>query len=268
MMTVCFHLNDRIFSPNEILSLAVSYRLLPQLASELIIDQAISSITCTLEEQEAVCRQFYEQNRLVTEEQRQIWLKHYGMTPEQLEAIPIRSLRIEKFKQATWGHRLEAHFLAHKAQFDQVIYSQICTKDTEAAQELYFRILDGEQSFAELAKLYSQSAEAGQGGRIGPVALSQIHPVLAQKLSIGKSGQVWPLMQLEEWTVIVRLEQFISAQLDEPMRQTLLNHLFENWAREQLQQHNYFVQPVLPEMEPLETQGAETEPVETQMVPL
>jgi parvulin-like peptidyl-prolyl isomerase len=265
-MTACFHLNEQTFSPSEILSLMVSYRLLPQLASELIIDRAIAPITCTLEEQEQACRHFYEQNKLVTEAQRQVWLQHYGMTPEQLEAIPIRALRIEKFKQVTWGHRLEAHFLAHKAQYDQVIYSQICLKDSIAAQEIYFRIQDGEQSFAELAQLYSQSAEAGNGGRIGPVPLSKTHPTLAQKLSISKPGQLWPPMQLGEWTVIVQLEQLIPAQLDEPMRQTLLNHLFEAWTQEQIYQHAYSVQ-MSPETEPLEVKLAETQ-AETQMVPL
>ncbi len=266
-MTACFHLNEQTFSPSEILSLIVSYRLLPQLASELIIDQAIASVTCTLEEQEQACRHFYERNQLVTEAQRQVWLKHYGMTPEQLEAIPIRTLRIEKFKHATWGHRLESHFLAHKAQFDQVIYSQICTKNAEAAQELFFRIQDGEQTFAELAQLYSQSAEAVNGGRIGPVALSKTHPMLAQKLSISKPGKLWPPMQLDEWTVIVQLEELIPAQLDEAMRQNLLNHLFETWTREQIYQHAYSVQPMPPEPIPLEAELAETQ-AETEMVPL
>jgi len=41
---------------------------------------------------------------------------------------------------------------------------------------------------------------------------------------------------LGEWLVIVRLENFIPAQLDELMRQRLLNECFATWLSEQLQQ--------------------------------
>ncbi|WP_318670577.1 hypothetical protein [Nostoc flagelliforme] len=40
-------------------------------------------------------------------------------------------------------------------------------------------------------------------------------------------------MKLDEWFVIVRLEKLIPAQLDDAMRSTLLNHLFETWLAEE-----------------------------------
>jgi hypothetical protein len=42
-------------------------------------------------------------------------------------------------------------------------------------------------------------------------------------------------MLLGDWWVITQLEQLMPAQLDETMRQRLLNELFENWLQEQLQ---------------------------------
>ncbi|MDE5106213.1 MAG: hypothetical protein O4808_03775, partial [Trichodesmium sp. St17_bin3_1_1] len=39
---------------------------------------------------------------------------------------------------------------------------------------------------------------------------------------------------LTEWTVIIRLEKFIPAQLDESMRRHLMDELLENWIREQI----------------------------------
>lgn len=53
-------------------------------------------------------------------------------------------------------------------------------------------------------------------------------------LSRGQPGQLWPPLRLGEWLVIVRLEQLIPAQLNEPMRDRLLNELFEAWLSEQL----------------------------------
>jgi parvulin-like peptidyl-prolyl isomerase len=144
-------------------------------------------------------------------------------------------LRVEKFKQATWGNKLEQYFLQYKPQLDKVVYSLLRTDNSEVAQELFFRIQDGDTTFADCAKEYSQGQEAQTGGLIGPVPLSQPHPALAQKLGTSKPGQVLPPMKLENWYVIVRLEKLIPSQLDDATRTMLLNHLFEQWLGEQIQ---------------------------------
>lgn len=236
-MTEAIRVGDQIINAEEIIPLLAGYQMLPQLLHEIIIDQAIASISCTPEEQASACEQFYQKNHLTSETNRQAWLSHYGMTQEQLEVLATRSLRIEKFKQATWGPKLESYFMNYKTKLDKVVYSLIRVKNAEIAQELYFRIQAGEQSFADLAREYSQGPEAQTNGLLGPVELGTPHPTLAQLLSMSQPGQLWPPTRLDEWLVIVRLEQRIPAQLDEPMRRLLLNRLFESWQQEQLNHH-------------------------------
>jgi parvulin-like peptidyl-prolyl isomerase len=139
---------------------------------------------------------------------------------------------------ATWDAKLESHFRQLKPRLDQVVYSLIRVRDGGVAQELYFRLVEGEQSFAELAKQYSQGPEAQTGGLMGPVALRTPHPKLARILAIRQPGQLLPPIRVENWWLIVRLEKFIPAQLDEPMQQRLLNELFSTWLQEQLQQNS------------------------------
>jgi parvulin-like peptidyl-prolyl isomerase len=235
-MTVVLKVGDRSIEAEELLSLLAGYQMLPQFLQELLIEQAIARITCTDEEKTAACEQFYAQNQINSEEALTAWLGRYGMTQAQLEALATRGLRVEKFKQATWGPKLESYFLTRKGQLDRVIYSLIRTQDLGIAQELYFRVLEGEQSFAELARDYSQGPEAQTDGMIGPVELSVPHPTLAQMLSVSQPGQLWAPTRVGEWLVIVRLEKFIPAQLDEPMRRRLLNECFTTWLQEQLAQ--------------------------------
>ncbi|MFN6296838.1 MAG: peptidylprolyl isomerase, partial [Microcystis sp.] len=97
------------------------------------------------------------------------------------------------------------------------------------------RIQDRENSFAELAKKYSQGAEAETGGLIGPVELSSPHPQIGQILKASKPGQLWPPTQVGEWVVIVRLEKYLSCELDTPTRQRLRNDLFQQWLTAQMQ---------------------------------
>lgn len=219
----------------DIIPLLASYQMLPNLLREMIIDRAINTIECTESEASNAVQQFCEKNQITSEAQLQSWLDFHGMTKTQFQTTALRTLKIEKFKEETWGKKLESYFLSRKSQYDKAIYSLIRTKDLGIAQELYFRLQAGEQSFAELAQEYSQGPEAQTGGLIGPVALSTPHQAIAQALMASQPGQLCPPLHLGEWFVIVRLDKLIPAQLDEPMRQQMLHELFTTWVQEQLQ---------------------------------
>ncbi|MBI4781987.1 MAG: peptidylprolyl isomerase [Oscillatoriophycideae cyanobacterium NC_groundwater_1537_Pr4_S-0.65um_50_18] len=235
-MSVVLQIAGRSITAEEMLPLMAGYQMLPQFVQEILIDQAIANVECTPEEGASAAQQFYTQNQITNEEELKNWLGRYGMVQPQLEALATRELRVEKFKQATWGSKLESYFLSRKNQLDRVIYSLIRTQDVGIAQELYFRILESEQSFAELARTYSQGPEAQTDGLIGPVELSVPHPVLAQLLSLSQPGQINPPTRVGEWLVLVRLEKFIPAQMDDAMRRRLLNECFNTWLQEQLGQ--------------------------------
>lgn len=232
-MTAVLEVSNQTITAEEVVPLLADYKILPQLLREIVIDQAIAPIRCTPEEKAHACQQFYQQNQLLSEAERQPWLKRSGTTLEHLEALATRRLRIEKFKQATWSHKLESYFLRRKGKLDKIIYSLIRTQDAGVARELYFRIREGEQSFAELAREYSQGPEAHTGGFVGPVELSTLPSTLVQRLSVSQPGQLFS-MSMGGWLMIVRLERVIPAQLDEPMRHRLLNELFVVWLQEQL----------------------------------
>jgi len=227
-------LRQRTMSAAEIFSWLAGYGMLPQLLRELVIDEAIAPFPCTFEETVSACKQFYEQHKIASDADRQAWLQQQGITLEQLEILATRPLRLEKFKQATWGTKVESYFLQRKTHLDKVVYSLVRVRNQELAQELFFRIQEGEQAFADLARQYSQGQEAQTGGLIGPAELSTPHPALAQVLLQSKPGQVSPPTRVGEWIVLVRLEQFMPAQLDDAMRQRLLNELFERWLQTKL----------------------------------
>lgn len=239
-MGTILQVGEHRITDEGIFPLLAKYGMLPQLAREIVIEQAIADVTCTPEEEEAARNRFLQQNQLTTEEQVQAWLSRYGMTTPQMEQLSLRELKLEKFKQATWGHKLEAYFLQCKSQLDRVVYSLIRTRDNGIAQELYFRIQEEENSFTQLAKDYSQGAEAQTGGLVGPVELNVPHPQIAKMLMSSKPGQLWPPLPIGEWTVILRLEKFLSAQLDPPTEQRLLNDLFQQWLLSQMQQQIIF----------------------------
>lgn len=87
-------------------------------------------------------------------------------------------------------------------------------KDQNVAQELFFRLSEGEQSFTELAQQYSEGTEVETGGLIGSVELGTLNAKLADLFHTSQIGHVQSL-GLGEWCMTVRLEKRISAQLDD-----------------------------------------------------
>ncbi len=240
-MSVVLEIGERVYTSEDLIPLLSEYQILPKLAQEIIVDEAIAKVECSPEEKTLAHNQFYQQHQLITEEQVQSWLQQQGMTSQQLEKMLLKKLRLDKFKESTWGDEVESYFAQRKTQLDRVVYSLIRTNKAEIAQELYFRIQEKENSFRELAMEYSQGSEAQTGGLIGPVEINAPHPKIAQLLSTMKPGQIVPPTRIGEWIVIIRLENYLSAELDAPMRQRMLDSMFKEWLNGEISQKVSFL---------------------------
>jgi parvulin-like peptidyl-prolyl isomerase len=210
--------------------------MMPQLVKEMTLDRSTADISLTPEEQKLAYQQAFQQLNIDSDDKLNAWLKQQGMTLADLEKRAERSLKLAKFKQTTWGAKVNSAFLERKQQLDRVIYSLICTKDFCVAQELYFRVKEGEQSFDELAREYSQGPEAQTGGLIGPIEIGSVHPNLAKMLIASDVGQVQTPTVIGDWIVLVRLEKVLPVTLDEAMQQRLIDEAFTKWLDESVAQ--------------------------------
>lgn len=234
-MTEVFRVGDRHIQAEDIPALLKRYQLLPQFLQGLVIDRAIADRTCSEEEVTQAIAKFYEQNQLTSPDAQQAWLKANGTSPEELRELATRPILLQQFKEETWGGKVRSHFMARKSSLDQIVYSLIRTQDEGLARELYYRIDEGEQTFEDCAREYSQGPEARTGGKLGPVPLNRPHPAIGKLLSVSQPGQLWSPRQLAEWHIIVRLEEFHPAQLDATMRQRLLDELYAGWLQKEVQ---------------------------------
>jgi parvulin-like peptidyl-prolyl isomerase len=224
-------LSKNTISGEEIVELLDRYGLLPQLQRELIIDAELESIDCTNQEIFDAGKAFYRQQQIKSEEDRTAWLKRNHFTLDRLEHLLIRTIKLDRFKHQTFASKVDSYFLQQKDRLDLVSYSLLRVKDVHLAQELFFRIRDEEATFAALAQQYSGGQEAENSGSIGLQSLSKPHPDLARKLRLLKPGQLAPPFQIADWFIIVRLEQYVPAQLDEKMRSRSIEELYNLWVQ-------------------------------------
>lgn len=227
-----------VASPPDLLSRLRHYQMIPQLLRGVVIDQAIAPFSCTTEEKELALIEFYQHHQLESPESVETWLQLNHLVQDEIESVALRPMLLEKFKVATWGSKLKSYFLKRKASLDQVVYSLIRTSEQGLAQELYYRLQDNEQSFAELAHQFSEGAEKHTGGRVGPVSLSQPHPAIRHLLAVSQVGQFWSPRRVDEWFVIVRLDHLAPVQLNAAVEQYLLSELFEAWVQAEAAQQS------------------------------
>lgn len=227
-------IGDQTFTLTTLVETLRHYGLLPQLIQELIVERAIAAVELSPEESEMALQRFHQRNGIQNEAMQKAWLEQQRMTEHDYARLAFRNFRLEKFKQERWGHTLETAFLRNKEQFDRVIYSLLRTRDAGLAQELYFRILEGENSFGELAKQFSEGPEAETQGLIGPVELTKPHPQLAQMLRRCQPGQLLPPTLIGDWFLIVRLEKFVPAQFDAMTQQVLLEEHYRGWLTQEI----------------------------------
>jgi parvulin-like peptidyl-prolyl isomerase len=234
MPTQTLQIGNGDMQVKDVMSFLSRYQLMPQLLRGMIIDKAIASFGCTKDEVKSAILRFEIQYQLTSDSTKKDWLSSHCLTEKEMEELAIRSLLIEKFQVAQWGNKLEPYFLKRKSHLDRVIYSIIKISDPGLVQELYFRILEGEESFTEIARQYSQGKEADTRGLLGPLALGKVHPAIRQLLCVSQPGQIWSPRKIDDSFCIIRLEKLLPAQLDEPMRKKLLSELFEDWVQAQI----------------------------------
>ena len=226
---------DRILQSDELIPLLSKTNLLSRVIQEVIIDDAIADIDLTEEEIQTAQAEFCQRNKISSPEEANVWAQQQYGTPDLIRTTAIRDKKLEKFKLDHFDRDVDSYFLQRKSRLDRVLYSLIRTSQVGLAQELYFRVHDDGHSFADLAREYSEGQEAKTGGLIGPVELSVPHPSLAGLLSVSKPGQIWPPKRIGEWYVVVRLEKFFPAQMDDAMKGRLMDEMFQQWMREQMQ---------------------------------
>ncbi|MGD1899097.1 MAG: peptidylprolyl isomerase [Phormidesmis sp.] len=219
----------------------LQYRLLEKLVKETVIDDLIEQVSC---DPDAALETFCQRRKLDTAELRQAWCKQEHLSPDQMKVEAIREFRLAQFKENTWGDRIQTFFLQRKAQLDRVVYSLIRVKSAEVAQELYFRLCDDGEGFSDIAKQYSEGKEAQTGGLVGPVEISVPHPTIGKMLQVSEENQLWAPVRIGDWMVIVRFEKRIPAQLDESMRQRLLQEQFHTLLQQQMQASPVKLMPI------------------------
>ena len=210
--------------------------MLKPLMRQMVMADLAAEVPVTADECRQALQVFMQDQNLKSEEDLQGFLRLNLVRHDELEQQLITPLRLQRYVAQRYLPKAEARFLQRKTQLDRVVYSLLRLEDPGLARELYLQIDEGESDFAELAARHAEGPERSTRGVVGPVPLMQAHPILAERLRTGTPGELMEPFRIEKWWLVVRLESYSPATLDEETAQQMARELFEEAVEEAVQQ--------------------------------
>lgn len=215
-----------------------SVQVLPRMASELVVEELMSNVSFTKDEQVAIVPELWKGVNLPAPDRidpGELWLadvpENYHEPLRKRYALLLR----QKMMEDRYGDRVEPYFLERRADLETIVYGVIRVESQGMAEEFYLRILENEADFGDLAFKYSVGDERYTRGLLGPMPITQPPEAIRNVLQRLPAGEVHPPIRLDRFYLLIRMEHRIAAALDAAMRLRLLQELFEQDIRGSIQ---------------------------------
>ena len=201
--------------------------LLKPLIKKLLINEYVKGIKFTDEDQNKTTEEFYKSKQIFSSEEINNFIKQHGKSHQEISEEACLKKKIQIYSLNKFKREIANHFRKRKKFLDQYIYSLLRLKDANLAREMYFKIEAGENDFAEIASIYSEGKEKYSRGIIGPVNLAETHPILRKHLINSENRIIEYPINIDEYWVITRIEEFWPACLDARMKDRMGIELFQ-----------------------------------------
>ena len=214
-------------------SLLRRYNLLKPLVEQMITSEAIAGVSVPEDALETAKLELLDQRGFETMDEWSEMLTDLGRTDAEVIDRLERVIRRQEYMRERFAPKAEARFLERKNELDQVVYSLLRLADSFLARELYLQIESEESNFADLAKRYAEGPERNTNGIVGPVSLTQAHPLLVEKLRVAQPGVLLEPFRVADWWLVVRLERYSPATFTPEVSDRMCREMFDNWIAEE-----------------------------------
>ena len=209
------------------------FNLLKPLVEQMVISEAIARVVVSEEQLEQAQLGLIQQRGFDGMAQWAELLEMLGRSEDEVLEHLRQSIRRRSLMRERFAAKAEARFLERKNELDQVVYSLLRLKNSFLARELYLQIESGESNFADLAKRYAEGPERNTNGIVGPVSLTQAHPILVEKLRVAQPGVLLEPFRISDWWLVVRLERYSPATFTDEVSDQMCEEMFDAWIEEE-----------------------------------
>lgn len=206
------------------------FNLLKPLVEQMVTSEAIADVEVASEQLEQARLGLLQQRGFDGLAQWAELLEMLGRSEDEVLERLRQSIRRRSWMRERFAAKAEARFLERKNELDQVVYSLLRLENSFLARELYLQIESGESNFADLARRYAEGPERNTNGIVGPVSLTQAHPVLVEKLRVAQPGVLLEPFRIADWWLVVRLERYAPATFTDEVSDQMCQEMFDIWV--------------------------------------
>lgn len=191
---------------------------LNEFISELLIRQYVAqnNISNSIEELQVAANERRYQSGLESLEKFQQWLKNHHQTLLSLQNDIDYQLLRNKVRGSIPNQEIEAYFVEHQLEFDQVELYSIRLDNQHKAEELYAKITEDGENFHLLAMEHSLDGESKpKGGYIGKRRRDELSAEIEAAVFNAQPGQVIDPIETEKGYNLFKVSAVYPANLAE-----------------------------------------------------
>jgi parvulin-like peptidyl-prolyl isomerase len=227
----------------DILHYVKQTRQIPEIIEKIvtrkIIENAVSemSIKVETEELQKAADNFRFMHKLASSEDTWNWLGKYALSLDDFEELVYSELLTNKLVKHLFADKVEPYFFENQLNYAGAVIYEVILDDEDLAMELFYAIKEGETSFYDVAHQYIQDTELRRKcGYRGKVNRNDLKPEISAAVFAAKSPQLLKPIITSKGVHLILLEEIISPELNDKLRDRIMSDFFDEWLMRQLEE--------------------------------
>jgi|TARA_X000000950_G_C13610532_1_gene535148 hypothetical protein len=136
-------------------------------------------------------------------------------------------------KKEWFGAKVEKEYFERRDSMERVTFKLIRNEDKGIILEAYQRLAEGEEDWAQISNRWGIDPEKKFDGKYKQMRVNKLNHDLVNALKRNDPGKISQPIRLGKYFGIVQLDEWMSVELNETMREKIEGDLYNEWIDEQ-----------------------------------
>jgi parvulin-like peptidyl-prolyl isomerase len=217
---------------------------LEAIAFKKIIAEAAQEAGIQVEEEEIQkeSEKLRLEQKLVKAQDTWNWLTKHHLSLNEFEELVHDKVLYQKLANHLFSTQVERVFYEHQVDYVAAVTYEIIFNDRDLALELFYALEEGEVTFQEIARLYIQEPEIRRaGGYKGIRRRGEFRPEIAAAVFAATPPEILKPITTANGVYLILVEEIIDPKLDERSRSNILQELFSDWLKQQIEKQEILI---------------------------
>ncbi len=220
----------------EMMEAITSQKIIAETARDL-------DITVTSEEIQKEGDNLRLTHKLVKAKDTWAWLKKHHLSLDELEELVRNNILSQKLAKHLFSPHVEKFFYERQLDYVAAATYEVVFENRNLALELFYALEEDEITFQEIARQYISEPELRRaGGYQGVRYRKDFRPDIVAPVFAASPPQLLKPITTPKGVYLIWVEEIIQPQLDEQLREQIIDELFTDWLNLQVEKTEIIIQ--------------------------